>query len=187
MPAALAEKARQNIRSTIERLLSSYARRKRSAPEASTAPYPGPGKAKVEPSSPTPADMPSTDHKNSNGHPAHNLDVTMAESTVTFENTMCINDLDGGAVAPPPCVSSVLISAELAKAIEEDLKVSSGIIDGHNKKAMLSRHILLTAETPRTPRWTHKLQWFTFEHLMLTTRPYGKLWCARSRTLALQQ
>ena len=42
---------------------------------------------------------------------------------------MCLNDLDGGAVTPPPCSASVPIPAELAKAIEQELKNSSGAIE----------------------------------------------------------
>ena len=43
---------------------------------------------------------------------------------------MCLDDLAGrvGAVTAPPCAASVPIPAELAKAIEEELKDSSGVI-----------------------------------------------------------
>ena len=37
--------------------------------------------------------------------------------------------MDEGVVNPPPCAASVPIPADLAKAIEEELKASSGVID----------------------------------------------------------
>ena len=37
--------------------------------------------------------------------------------------------MDEGVVNPPPCAASVPIPADLAKATEEELKASSGVID----------------------------------------------------------
>ena len=54
----------------------------------------------------------------------------MADSTFTFGNTMRMDDLGGGAVTPPPCAASVPLPAELAQAIEDELKPSSGNIAG---------------------------------------------------------
>ena len=50
----------------------------------------------------------------------------MAETTVTFENTMRMGDLDGDSVSFPPCAASVPIPMELSKGIEEELKTSAG-------------------------------------------------------------
>ena len=43
---------------------------------------------------------------------------------------MYMDDLGGGAVTPPPCAASVPLPAELAQAIEDELKPSSGNIAG---------------------------------------------------------
>lgn len=67
-----------------------------------------------------PSDMPSTCSQDSDIVFSHDLDVTMAESTYAFKNTMHMDDLGGGAVTPPSCVASVPILAELAKAIEDE-------------------------------------------------------------------
>ena len=53
----------------------------------------------------------------------------MVDSTVEFGDTMCLHDLDEGAVTPPPCAASLTISADLAKAIDEELKSASGVIE----------------------------------------------------------
>ena len=63
----------------------------------------------------------------SDGQQSQDLDVSMAESTIEFEFTMCPHDLDEGVVTPPPCAASVPIPADLVKAIEEELKASSGV------------------------------------------------------------
>ena len=57
---------------------------------------------------------------------SHDFDVTMADSTFTFGNTMRMDDLGGGAVTPPSCAASVPIPEDLAKDIEDELKASSG-------------------------------------------------------------
>ena len=54
----------------------------------------------------------------------HSLDVTMAESTLAFGGTMCLDDLGGGAVTHPQCATSIPIPAELAKAIPEGIEHS---------------------------------------------------------------
>ena len=56
------------------------------------------------------------------------LDVMMVEIHVTFGHTMSLDDLGGGDVTPPPCATSVAISTELAKAIEEEIYLSSDIL-----------------------------------------------------------
>ena len=82
---------------------------------------------------------PATDgHQDLEGQQAHDLDVTMADSTVAFGNIMCLNDLSGGAVTPPPCTASVPIPSYLAKAIEEDVKASSGVTGDHEMGASRS-------------------------------------------------
>ena len=48
---------------------------------------------------------------------SHDFDVTMADSTFTFGNTMRMDDLGGGDVTTPSCASSVPKPEELAKAI----------------------------------------------------------------------
>ena len=48
---------------------------------------------------------------------SHDFDVTMEDSTFTFENTMRMDDLGGGDVTTPSCASSVPKPEELAKAI----------------------------------------------------------------------
>ena len=53
----------------------------------------------------------------------------MAESTGTFGNTRCLNDIDGGAVTLPPCAASVPILADQNKSIEKQPKTSSGVIE----------------------------------------------------------
>ncbi|CAH0488122.1 unnamed protein product [Peronospora farinosa] len=52
----------------------------------------------------------------------------MANSTFEFGNTMRMDDLGGGAVTPPPCAARVPIPVEIAKALEDELKASSGSI-----------------------------------------------------------
>ena len=73
-----------------------------------------------------PPDIRSTGSPDSETLDSHDLDVTMADSTFTFGNTMHMDDLGGGDVTPPPCAASVPLPAQLAQAIEEEMKASSG-------------------------------------------------------------
>ena len=59
---------------------------------------------------------------------SHDFDVTMADSTFTFGNTMRMDDLGGGAARFPSCTVSVPIPKEIAKAIKDELNASSGTI-----------------------------------------------------------
>ena len=65
----------------------------------------------------------------SDGQQSQDLDASMAENTIAFGATMCLHDLDEGALTPPPCAASVPIPADLAKAIDQELKASSGVLD----------------------------------------------------------
>ena len=58
----------------------------------------------------------------------HDINVNMVDSTLTLGDTMRMDDLDGEAVTPFPCAASASITMDLAKAIEAELKASSGII-----------------------------------------------------------
>uniref|UniRef100_M4C200 Uncharacterized protein n=1 Tax=Hyaloperonospora arabidopsidis (strain Emoy2) TaxID=559515 RepID=M4C200_HYAAE len=113
----------------IQRLLASYIYRKRGIASGTAKQPPRTVPTAAEPRDPCPSDLPPPSSQESDGSQPQVLDVTMAERTVTFGNTMCLNDLDGGAITPPPCSASVPIPAELAKAIVEELKVSSGVIE----------------------------------------------------------
>ena len=124
MPAAMAEKIRERGRATIQRLLSSYVRRKRAMPSVTSKAAPG----AVPPATETPVSAPSTKPQDPDTMTSHDFDVTMADSTFTFGNTMRMDDLGGGDVTPPSCAASVPIPEELAKAIEDELKASSGTI-----------------------------------------------------------
>uniref|UniRef100_M4BVA1 RxLR effector candidate protein n=1 Tax=Hyaloperonospora arabidopsidis (strain Emoy2) TaxID=559515 RepID=M4BVA1_HYAAE len=64
------------------------------------------------------------------------------------------NDLGGGALTSPPCSASVPIPAELAKAIEEELKASSGVIEepsGFTTRPAASMGDLCTQVAVRSP------------------------------------
>ena len=129
MPTEMAERSRERSRSMIQRLLASYVRRKRGVPSETIDKTLGTVPTAKEPRDPGPPDLPPMCPPESNRQRPQDLDVTMAESTVTFGNTMCLNDLNGGAVTPPPCAASVPIPADLAKAIDQELKASSGVLD----------------------------------------------------------
>ena len=88
MPVAMAEKDRERSRATIERLLASYVRHKRGIPRATSATPPPSRPAEMGQSDPIQADMPHSRNLTSDGQSSRDLDVTMAESTVTFGNTM---------------------------------------------------------------------------------------------------
>ena len=60
---------------------------------------------------------------------SHDFDVTMADSTFTFGNTMRMDDLGGGGVTPTSCAASVPIPEELFKAIEDELNATGAIAD----------------------------------------------------------
>ena len=141
MPTEMAERSRERSRSMIQRLLASYVRRKRGVPSETIDKPLGTVPTAKEPRDPGPPDLPPMCPPESDRQRPQDLDVTMAESTVTFGNTMCLNDLNGGAVTPPPCAASVPIPADLAKAIEEELKASSGVIDvsGTGASSFLTR------------------------------------------------
>ena len=59
---------------------------------------------------------------------SHDFDVTMADSTFTFSNTMRMNVLGGEDVTPPSCAATVPIPEELVKAIKDERLTSSGTI-----------------------------------------------------------
>ena len=89
---------------------------------------------------------------------SHDFDVTMADSTFTFGNTMRMDDLGGGGVTPTSCAASVPIPEELAKDIEDELKASSGTIADADMGAydLLPRPIIIhetlsTQVTIRSP------------------------------------
>lgn len=128
-PAELAERSRERIRAMIQRLLASYICCTRGITSEPTKPPPSTELTAAELRDPVPLDVSPTDPLKLDGQQSQDLDVTMAESTVTFGNTMCLNDLDGGAVTSPPCAASVPIPVKLAKSIEEELKGSSGVIE----------------------------------------------------------
>uniref|UniRef100_A0AAV1U7U0 Uncharacterized protein n=1 Tax=Peronospora matthiolae TaxID=2874970 RepID=A0AAV1U7U0_9STRA len=129
MPTEMAERCRERSRSMIQRLSASYVRRKRGVPSEPIDKPLGTVPTAKEPRDPGPPDLPPMCPPESDGKLPQDLDVTMAESTVTFGNTMCLNDLNGGAVTPPIFAASVPVPADLAKAIEEELKASSKVID----------------------------------------------------------
>ena len=87
----------------------------------------------------------------------HDLDVTMAESTFTFGNTVHMDDLGEGAVTPPPCAAIVTLTAELAQAIEDELRASSGNI----AEPEMGDYRLVTRSLARTkirkPSWRFDL------------------------------
>ena len=122
MPAAMAGKIRESGRATIQRLLSSYVRRKRAIPSVASKAAPGAVPFATE----TPVSASSAKPLSSAQDPgtmtSHDFDVTMANNTFAFVNTMRMDDLGGGAIMPFPCAVSVPIPEELAKAIETSLK-----------------------------------------------------------------
>ena len=89
----------------------------------------------AEPHSPGTSDLPPTGPQETKEQQSQDLDVSMSESTVASGDTMCLHDLDEGAIAPPTCTSSVPILAKLAKAIEEELNASSGVREDPDKSA----------------------------------------------------
>ncbi|TDH65706.1 hypothetical protein CCR75_002986 [Bremia lactucae] len=109
----MAEKDRPRSRATIAHLLSSHVRQERGIPRAAPAPPPASKPAEVGPPDQIRVDMPPPRTPIAVGQPSRYLDVTMAESTVTFGNTMRMGDLDGGSVTPPACAASVHIPEEL--------------------------------------------------------------------------
>ena len=121
-PATKADHIRARSRATTQRLSSSYIRhrRKRLA-----------GCPPVDSKTTHSEDQgPAIEQSASVISPAlvlletHSLDVTMAESTLVFGDTMRLYGLGGGAVTPPQCATSIPIPAEMAKAIAEEIKQS---------------------------------------------------------------
>ena len=94
--AELVERSRERSRSMIQRLLASYILRKWGIACGATKQPPRTVPTTAEPRDPGPSDLPPTSSQESDGPQPQDLDVTMAESTVTFGNAMCLNDLDGG-------------------------------------------------------------------------------------------
>uniref|UniRef100_M4BV95 Uncharacterized protein n=1 Tax=Hyaloperonospora arabidopsidis (strain Emoy2) TaxID=559515 RepID=M4BV95_HYAAE len=125
MPAVAAEKIRDQSRLMIQGFLSSYVRRKRGIPSVPSKAVPCAVLSEARPQDSAPPDLRTPGSPESETLDSHDLDVTMADSTLTFGNTMRMDDLGGGAVSPPPCAASVPLPAELAQAIEEDPKASS--------------------------------------------------------------
>ena len=109
MPVAMAEKIREKGRATIQRLLSSYVRRKRVMPSVTSKPAPG----AVPPATGSPVSAPSANplqiSKDPDTMTSHDFDVTMADSTFTFGNTMRMDDPGGGYVTTLSCAASVPI------------------------------------------------------------------------------
>ncbi|CAI5746254.1 unnamed protein product [Peronospora destructor] len=101
MPAATAEKIRERSCSTIQRLLTSYVRRKRGISGVTSESPAGAAPTAAVPHDPAPSGMPRTCPRDPDGLDTRNMDVTMAENTFSFGNTMCMDDLGGGAVTPP--------------------------------------------------------------------------------------
>ena len=128
MPAAMAGKIRESGRATIQRLLSSYVRRKRAMPSVTSKAAPGAVPFATE----TPVSASSAKPLSSAQDPgtmtSHDFDVTMADSTFTFGNTIRMDDPGGGYVTTPSCAASVPIPEERSKSIEKELKASSGTI-----------------------------------------------------------
>ena len=122
LPDELAEKTKERSRSTIQRLFASYIRRKRAIPSVTSAlPHDTVSMGAV-PHVSAPSNLPPTCSRITDGQHPRDLDVTMAESTTTFSNTICVDDLVGGDVTPPPCSASVPIPANLAKAMRKNSK-----------------------------------------------------------------
>ena len=113
----------------IQRLLASYLRRKWGITGKLPEPPPRPVPFAADHHPPGPSDLRSTCTQASNGLQSQDQNVSMAESTVAFGDTMCLHDLDEGAVTPPPGAASVPIPAYLAKVIDEELKASSGVLE----------------------------------------------------------
>ncbi|CAI5746378.1 unnamed protein product [Peronospora destructor] len=84
--------------STIQRLLSSFVRRRRGFACECSDPSSGAVLIEAVPHVTPPSDVPPKCPQDPDLLDSHNLDVTTAESTFTFGNTMCIDDLGGGAV-----------------------------------------------------------------------------------------
>ena len=106
--------------------------------------------------------------------------MILEESTVTFGHTMYINDLDGGAVTPPPCAASVPLPVDLSKAIEEELKASSGILADpfENNNDQPSR--------PTVCKDAHGTRWRSYHQRITTLSLYSRSYltrreCARYR------
>ena len=118
----MTEKIRERGRATIQRLLSSYVRRKWTMPSVTSKAAP----RAVTPATETPVSIPLANPLSIAQDPdtmtSHDFDVTMADSAFTFVNIMRMDDLGGGAIMPPSCAASVPIPEELAKAIETSLK-----------------------------------------------------------------
>ena len=88
LPAELAIRSREQSRSMIKRILVSYICRKRGITGGQPEPPPRTVLFAAEPSSPGPSDLPPTGPQESEGHQSQDLDVTMAESTVAFGETV---------------------------------------------------------------------------------------------------
>ena len=66
---------------------------------------------------PLPDSMPPSCPRDSDNQHIQGVDVTMAESTITIGNTMCLDYLAGGGVTPPPFAGSVPFPVDVAKVI----------------------------------------------------------------------
>ena len=82
----------------------------------------------VPPATETPVSAPLSSAQDPDIMTSHDFDITMADITFSFENTMKMDDRGEGAVTLPSCTASVSIPEELDKAIEDELKASSGTI-----------------------------------------------------------
>ena len=175
----------------IQRLLTSYIRRKRGVTNRPPEPSPRTVPFATEPRSPSPSDLPQTGFQGSKGHQSHDFDVSMAESRVAFGTTMCLHDLDEGALTPPSCAASVPIPADLAKAIEEELKASSRVLGDSEQgtsclttrpAAGMSSHFSEAAvQYPIAPIFggSGSVPHCTFALTILTTRLYAQSECAK--------
>ena len=67
------------------------------------------------------------------------------EHGCVFGDTMCLHDLDKGDVTPPVCAACVPIPANLAKPIEEEIQVSSGVLETSKRVLLARRNFLALA------------------------------------------
>ncbi|TDH72667.1 hypothetical protein CCR75_008474 [Bremia lactucae] len=96
LPAEMAKKDRERSRATIALLLSSHVRQKRGIPRATPHCLRHRGRLRW-----VRVDMPPPRTPIADGQSSRDLDITMAENTITFGNTMRMGDLNGGSVHHP--------------------------------------------------------------------------------------
>ena len=159
----------------IQRLLTSYILRKQGITCGHPEPPPRTVPFAADPHSPVPSELPPTCLQGSKGQQSKDLDVSMAESTVAFGDTMCLHDLDKGTVTPPPCAVSVPIPAE-------QIKTSSGVLEDPESGALGSPKLTDAGMGDMCSEVVFRSLMHTFALPTLTPKLYAQLECANFQT-----